>query len=245
MWAVIYMRTVKSDSSGNPQVFNIPAATITRGGTGNKTATFTSTIDHELATGDTVSVRGVISSSTSVPQAECYNGNFTVTVSSARVFTYTMLADPGANVDGDSDDGDIIARKQLDSEEYSPFVLVDPFGRMVAHEPCGEVYFNPGGTPLDQAVIRAEPAKLLTLEVYNTDASVNLYCLLVNKATAPVNTDVGICTIKVLADNQNYFGPYRGGLSFSAGIAVAMSTTPGVVTLPTTNKGLFTARHIK
>jgi hypothetical protein len=64
---------------------------ITRGGTGNLTATATLTA-HGYATGDYVNTRGADQSQ--------YNGNFYITVTGANAFTYTMTADPGASASG-------------------------------------------------------------------------------------------------------------------------------------------------
>jgi hypothetical protein len=64
---------------------------ITRGGTGNLTATATLTA-HGYATGDYVNIRGAAQSQ--------YNGNFYITVTGPNAFTYTMTADPGASATG-------------------------------------------------------------------------------------------------------------------------------------------------
>jgi hypothetical protein len=69
-------------------------SSITRGGTGNLTATATLTA-HGYATGDYVNIRGAAQ-----PQ---FNGNFYITVSganAANAFTYTMTADPGISASG-------------------------------------------------------------------------------------------------------------------------------------------------
>jgi len=69
-------------------------SSITRGGTGNLTATAILTA-HGYATGDYVNIRGAAQ-----PQ---YNGNFYITVSganAANAFTYTMTADPGISASG-------------------------------------------------------------------------------------------------------------------------------------------------
>src|SRR3990167_874779 len=89
----IAMRTVKSDANGFPQVFAIYAATLTRGGTGNLTATSPATLPHRLATGDRVRITGA-----DLPQ---FNSNYggegalsTVTVTSPTAFTYVMAEAP-------------------------------------------------------------------------------------------------------------------------------------------------------
>lgn len=61
-------------------------ASITRVGT---TATLTTTANHGRTTGDSVEVYGASPSQ--------YNGTFTITVTGATTFTYTMGSDPGAS----------------------------------------------------------------------------------------------------------------------------------------------------
>ena len=53
------------------------------------TATLTTSVAHGLSTGNVVTVSGA------TPAA--YNGTFSITVTSATQFTYTMLSNPGAN----------------------------------------------------------------------------------------------------------------------------------------------------
>jgi hypothetical protein len=61
-------------------------SSITRAGT---TATVTTATNHGRSNGDTVSVWGASPSQ--------YNGTFTITVTGATTFTYTMASDPGAS----------------------------------------------------------------------------------------------------------------------------------------------------
>lgn len=61
-------------------------SSITRGGSGNLTATATLPA-HGYATDDYVNIRGADQSQ--------YNGNFIITVTGANTFTYTLPADPG------------------------------------------------------------------------------------------------------------------------------------------------------
>jgi hypothetical protein len=65
--------------------------TLTRGGTGNLTATATLTA-HGYATGDRINIRGASPSQ--------FNGDFFITVTNANTFTYTLPSDPGANATG-------------------------------------------------------------------------------------------------------------------------------------------------
>jgi hypothetical protein len=64
-------------------------STITRGGTGNLTATLTTATAHGLATGNRVSISGTTESN--------YSGTYYVTVTGATTFTYTMATAPAAN----------------------------------------------------------------------------------------------------------------------------------------------------
>ena len=67
----------------------VTISTITRGGTGNLTATVTTATAHGLATGNRVSISGATESN--------YNGTYYVTVTGTTTFTYTMASAPAAN----------------------------------------------------------------------------------------------------------------------------------------------------
>jgi hypothetical protein len=64
-------------------------STITRGGTGNLTATLTTATAHGLITGNRVTISGATEAN--------YNGSYAVTVTSPTVFTYTMATAPAAD----------------------------------------------------------------------------------------------------------------------------------------------------
>ena len=64
-------------------------STITRGGTGNLTATLTTAAPHGLVTGNRVSISGATEAN--------YNGTYSITVTGASSFTYTMATAPTAN----------------------------------------------------------------------------------------------------------------------------------------------------
>jgi hypothetical protein len=64
-------------------------STITRGGTGNLTATLTTASPHNLVTGNTITVAGAT-------PAE-FNGTYRITVTGASTFTYTMAVAPSGN----------------------------------------------------------------------------------------------------------------------------------------------------
>ena len=64
-------------------------STITRGGTGNLTATLTTASAHGLVTGNRVTITGATEAN--------YNGTYFVTVTSPTAFTYTMATAPSAD----------------------------------------------------------------------------------------------------------------------------------------------------
>ena len=64
-------------------------STITRGGTGNLTATLTTAVAHGLVTGNRVTISGATEAN--------YNGSYAITVTGATTFTYTMATAPTAN----------------------------------------------------------------------------------------------------------------------------------------------------
>jgi hypothetical protein len=64
-------------------------SSITRGGTGNLTATLTTASAHGLVTGNRVTISGATEAN--------YNGTYVITVTGASVFTYTMATAPAAN----------------------------------------------------------------------------------------------------------------------------------------------------
>jgi len=84
---VVYDGTVWSRSATTSTAQTI--STITRGGTGNLTATLTTAVAHGLVTGNTVTVAGAT-------PAE-FNGTYQITVTNATTFTYTMATAPSGN----------------------------------------------------------------------------------------------------------------------------------------------------
>lgn len=64
-------------------------STITRGGTGNLTATVTTTVDHGLQSGDWITVSGASPTQ--------FNGTFQITYIDATHFSYTMASAPAGN----------------------------------------------------------------------------------------------------------------------------------------------------
>ena len=64
-------------------------STITRGGTGNLTATLTTAVAHGLITGNRITVSGATPTQ--------FNGTYVVTVTGATTLTYTMASAPSGN----------------------------------------------------------------------------------------------------------------------------------------------------
>jgi hypothetical protein len=67
----------------------VAISTITRGGTGNLTATVTTATAHGLATGNRVTISGATASN--------YNGIYVITVTGSTTFSYTMATAPAAD----------------------------------------------------------------------------------------------------------------------------------------------------
>jgi hypothetical protein len=84
---VVYDGTLWSKSATTDTAQTI--STITRGGTGNLTATLTTAVAHGLVTGNTVTVAGAV-------PAE-FNGAYRITVTNATTFTYTMATAPSGD----------------------------------------------------------------------------------------------------------------------------------------------------
>jgi hypothetical protein len=84
---VVYDGTVWSKSATTDTAQTI--SSITRGGTGNLTATLTTALAHGLVTGNTVTVAGAV-------PAE-FNGAYRITVTGPTTFTYTMATAPSGN----------------------------------------------------------------------------------------------------------------------------------------------------
>jgi len=81
---VVYDGTLWSKSANTDIAQTI--SSITRGGTGNLTATLTTAVAHGLVTGNTVTVAGAIPVE--------YNGTYRITVTGPTTFTYTMATAP-------------------------------------------------------------------------------------------------------------------------------------------------------
>jgi hypothetical protein len=84
---VVYDGTLWSRSATTSTAQTI--STITRGGTGNLTATLVTAVAHGLVTGNTVTVAGAIPAQ--------FNGTYRITVTNATTFTYTMATAPSGD----------------------------------------------------------------------------------------------------------------------------------------------------
>jgi hypothetical protein len=84
---VVYDGTLWSKSATTDIAQTI--STITRGGTGNLTATLTTAVAHGLVTGNTVTVTGAV-------PAE-FNGAYRITVTGTDTFTYVMATAPSGD----------------------------------------------------------------------------------------------------------------------------------------------------
>jgi hypothetical protein len=87
-------------------------------------------------------------------------------------------------------------------------------------------------------VINAKPGRFYKLRVLNKSATV-YYVQIHNKVTAPVNTEVPIWEFKLPAsvDSTEEWG--LNGLYCSAGMGIALSSTPSVLTLAVAADGVM------
>jgi hypothetical protein len=91
-------------------------SSITRGGTGNLTATMTTAVAHGLVTGNTITVAGAV-------PAE-FNGIYRVTVTGLTTLTYTMATAPSGNA---STVGTYTVRYSITGENSENFETVNLF----------------------------------------------------------------------------------------------------------------------
>jgi hypothetical protein len=105
-------RWQRSATTGTAQTIS----SITRGGTGNLTATMTTAVAHGLVTGNTITVAGAV-------PAE-FNGIYRVTVTGATTLTYTMATAPSGNA---STVGTYTVRYFITGENSANFETVNLF----------------------------------------------------------------------------------------------------------------------
>jgi hypothetical protein len=111
---IVYDGTVWSKSATTSTAQTI--STITRGGTGNLTATLTTAVAHGLVTGNTVTVAGAV-------PAE-FNGAYRITVTGATTFTYTMTTAPSGDA---STVGTYTVKYFITGENSNTFATVNLF----------------------------------------------------------------------------------------------------------------------
>ena len=105
-------RWQRSATTGTAQTIS----SITRGGTGNLTATMTTAVAHGLVTGNTITVAGAV-------PAE-FNGIYRVTVTGATTLTYTMATAPSGDA---STVGTYTVRYFITGENSANFATVNLF----------------------------------------------------------------------------------------------------------------------
>ena len=91
-------------------------STITRGGTGNLTATMTTAVAHGLVTGNTITVAGAVPTE--------FNGTYRVTVTGATTLTYTMATAPSGDA---STVGTYTVKYYITGENSNKFATVNLF----------------------------------------------------------------------------------------------------------------------
>jgi hypothetical protein len=105
-------RWQKSANTDTAQTIN----SITRGGTGNLTATLTTAVAHGLVTGNTITVAGAV-------PAE-FNGTYRVTVTGVSTLTYTMATAPSGDA---STVGTYTVKYYITGENSNTFATVNLF----------------------------------------------------------------------------------------------------------------------
>jgi hypothetical protein len=111
---IVYDGTLwqRSATTGTAQTIS----TITRGGTGNLTATLTTAVAHGLVTGNTITVAGAV-------PAE-FNGTYRVTVTGGTTLTYTMATAPSGDA---STVGTYTVKYFITGENSNKFATVNLF----------------------------------------------------------------------------------------------------------------------
>ena len=111
---IVYDGTIWSKSATTATAQTI--STITRGGTGNLTATLTTAVAHGLVTGNTITVAGAV-------PAE-FNGTYRVTVTGGTTLTYTMATAPSGDA---STVGTYTVKYYITGENSNTFATVNLF----------------------------------------------------------------------------------------------------------------------
>jgi hypothetical protein len=111
---IVYDGTLwqRSATTGTAQTIS----SITRGGTGNLTATLTTAVAHGLVTGNTITVAGAVPAQ--------FNGTYRVTVTGATTLTYTMATAPSGDA---STVGTYTVKYFITGENSNKFATVNLF----------------------------------------------------------------------------------------------------------------------
>jgi hypothetical protein len=219
------MRAVKTDTQGRVQVFPIKASTLTRGGVGNLTATFTATRPHRLTTGQRVKVIGA-------DKVE-FNGQFSVTVTGATTFTYPMTELPSGNAVVT----DVIAQRLLEAEEYAPFVGVNRNSAAMRTDDGADEYYASAAAEKDKIVLTA-PGKVFSALLKNLSGG-NRYLCVFDSVTAAADGQLPILPAYLVPAGQVGGYDFSTGVPFKAGIYVACSSTDGTKTLVVADDAQF------
>jgi len=99
------------------------------------------------------------------------------------------------------------------------------------------------GTGENTHVAKATPGRLFKVDVLNATAGV-LYLMVFDKASAPIDTNVPVLRAYVPASGAASIDLGNYGISLSAGVSVALSTTQGVLTLGGANDGFFQVGYV-
>ncbi len=113
-------------------------------------------------------------------------------------------------------------------------------------------YANPTAFGTTGIVLSAKAGRLYKMVVNNSNATTSYFVQLHNKATAPINTDAAIlweqrveAAVGTTGTSCVFDFSDCGGLYFSLGISLALSSTKGVLTLAAATDGtayaLYTA----
>lgn len=137
--------------------------------------------------------------------------------------------------------GDAIAAFEKDDGGRAQAMVLDP-------EVHGEALDNAitaGASPADQLVVKASPGRLFQAEVVliSTPAGTR-WLMAFNAAAAVINGAEPVWRSPQIASNFASIDRGVWGLLCDTGIVLALSSTPGTLTLPADNLGLFQAAYL-
>ena len=99
------------------------------------------------------------------------------------------------------------------------------------------------GTGENLLVAKATPGVLFRVSVLNATAGV-LYLMVFDSAIAPINTDVPVLRKHVPASLEAELDLGNFGIALGSGVAVALSTTQGELTLAGATAGFFQVAYL-